>query len=242
MDTMQLIPEETQALRRCVRELAALSTLSAAWGHSDVQEIAEGLCRVLCRCLPAPFAYVQVRGPRGTAILEVAGTARGPTPADQTQQIAKTLEPVLRSHSPDQPLVIANPFGSGALHLAITSLGYEGECGVLVAGSPQPDFPSQTDRLLLGVGANQAAIVLQQKQSEEQVRRRERELSDFFDNATVGLHWVGPDGIILRANRAELDMLGYAADEYIGQPIATFHVDKDVIEDILRRLRAGERV
>ena len=40
---------------------------------------------------------------------------------------------------------------------------------------------------------------------------RERELTDFFENAGIGLHWVGPDGTILRANQAELDMLGYPA-------------------------------
>ena len=37
------------------------------------------------------------------------------------------------------------------------------------------------------------------------LHRDERELADFFENAPVGLHWVGPDGIILRVNRAELE-------------------------------------
>src|SRR3954452_25451038 len=46
-------------------------------------------------------------------------------------------------------------------------------------------------------------------------RSSEEELRDFFENATVALHWVGPDGTILWANRAELDLLGYSADEYI---------------------------
>jgi PAS domain S-box-containing protein len=106
----------------------------------------------------------------------------------------------------------------------------------------QPDFPAATDRLMLGVAANQAAIVLQQQRSEARIRRSEQELADFFDNATVGLHSAGPDGTILRVNRAELTMLGYSADEYIGHRIAEFHVDGRVIESILRRLRAGENV
>jgi hypothetical protein len=41
-------------------------------------------------------------------------------------------------------------------------------------------------------------------------------------------------------NQTELDLLGYAADEYIGHNIAEFHVDPAVIEDILRRLTNGE--
>jgi hypothetical protein len=38
----------------------------------------------------------------------------------------------------------------------------------------------------------------------EELRRRERELADFIENASVGLHWVGADGTILWANQAEL--------------------------------------
>ena len=80
------------------------------------------------------------------------------------------------------------------------------------------------------------------KQAEAAARRSEQELSDFFENASVGLHSVDANGVILRANRAELEMLGYAADEYLRHSIAEFHVDPGVVEDILRRLAAGEIV
>ncbi len=65
-------------------------------------------------------------------------------------------------------------------------------------------------------------------------------LADFFENAAIPLHWVGPDGTILRANRAELEMLGYERHEYVGRNIAEFHADPAVLGDILRRLAAGE--
>jgi PAS domain S-box-containing protein len=81
---------------------------------------------------------------------------------------------------------------------------------------------------------------IERKEAELQVRRSEQELSDFFENATIGLHWVGPDGVILRVNKAELDLLGYAQHEYVGQPIAKFHADQEVIDDILSRLHARE--
>jgi PAS domain S-box-containing protein len=84
--------------------------------------------------------------------------------------------------------------------------------------------------------------ITERKQTEQQLHHSEQELADFFENATVGLHWVGPDGIILRANRAELNLLGYAADEYVGHHIAEFHADQDAIGDILRRLTAGEEL
>jgi PAS domain S-box-containing protein len=74
----------------------------------------------------------------------------------------------------------------------------------------------------------------------EELRRRERELADFIENASVGLHWAGADGTILWANQAELDLLGYAREEYIGSKITGFHADRDVIGDILRRLMNRE--
>jgi PAS domain S-box-containing protein len=84
--------------------------------------------------------------------------------------------------------------------------------------------------------------VTDQRRAEKELRASERELAEFFENATVGLHWVGPDGIILRANKAELDMLGYSREEYVGRPVADFHADDDVICEILRRLKAGEKL
>src|SRR4051812_26178239 len=65
------------------------------------------------------------------------------------------------------------------------------------------------------------------------------DFEDFFENGAIALHLVGPDGCILRANRAELELLGYSAEEYIGQHIARFHADQHVIENILARLSRG---
>jgi PAS domain S-box-containing protein len=68
------------------------------------------------------------------------------------------------------------------------------------------------------------------------------DIADFFENGSVALHLVGPDGAILHANRAELDLLGYSAEEYIGKHIAEFHSDPNVIQDILARLSRGEKL
>lgn len=82
--------------------------------------------------------------------------------------------------------------------------------------------------------------VTERKRGEEALRRSEAELTDFFENAAIGLHWVGDDGTVLRVNQAELDLLGYSREEYVGHHIADFHVDQAAIEDILSRLQAGE--
>ena len=80
------------------------------------------------------------------------------------------------------------------------------------------------------------------REAEVAIHLREQQLSDFFENAPVGLHWIGPDGVVVWANHAELEMLGYAHDEYVGHHVAEFHVDRDIVEDILGRLAAGETI
>ncbi len=86
------------------------------------------------------------------------------------------------------------------------------------------------------------AEVAESRRLQAELRRSERELRDFVENATEGLHWGGPDGRIIWANQAELELLGYTADEYIGRSITEFHADQDVITNILNRLRAGEEL
>jgi PAS domain S-box-containing protein len=88
----------------------------------------------------------------------------------------------------------------------------------------------------------QKRIEQELRQAKEVAEQRQRELSDFIENATVGIHWVGADGIVLWANQCELELLGYTKDEYIGHHIAEFHVDQPVIQDMLARLTRGEKL
>ena len=78
------------------------------------------------------------------------------------------------------------------------------------------------------------------KRAGESLSEREEEVTDFLENGIMPMHSVGADGTILWANRAELDLLGYPAEEYIGRSVRSFHVDAPVIDDILCRLAANQ--
>jgi PAS domain S-box-containing protein len=78
------------------------------------------------------------------------------------------------------------------------------------------------------------------RESEAEVGRNAARLNAFLETAPIALHRIGSDGTVLWANRAELTMLGYTPEEYIGHLIAEFHIDADAIADILARLRRGE--
>ena len=78
---------------------------------------------------------------------------------------------------------------------------------------------------------------------DEALARLERqvlELTDFIENAVIGLHKVDANGIITWANRAELDMLGYTPEEYIGRPAGDFLVPPEQAASLLVRVKAGE--
>lgn len=77
---------------------------------------------------------------------------------------------------------------------------------------------------------------------EQALARKEHELNDLFETAAVALNWVGSNGIILWANKAELDMVGYPSAEYVGHHILEFHADRDLLAAFVARLERHESV
>lgn len=71
---------------------------------------------------------------------------------------------------------------------------------------------------------------------------REAELAEFVSSAPVGIHSTDADGRILLANDAELDLLGYAREEYVGRRVEEFHCDPATARDLVERLRNGEAI
>lgn len=82
--------------------------------------------------------------------------------------------------------------------------------------------------------------IAERKRVEEELRRKNQELTAFVENASIGLHWVREDGTIKWANKAEYESLGYTKEEYFDRSIRDVHVDEPVIGDILKRLTCGE--
>ncbi|HVS77221.1 MAG TPA: PAS domain S-box protein, partial [Steroidobacteraceae bacterium] len=75
---------------------------------------------------------------------------------------------------------------------------------------------------------------------ERSLAERDRELSDFLENALEGLLKVGPDGAVFWINGAGLELLGCDKAQCIGRSIENFHLDPLDGRESLRRLLAGE--
>jgi PAS domain S-box-containing protein len=86
------------------------------------------------------------------------------------------------------------------------------------------------------------AKMIEQQSCDIALEVSQQGISDFMGNALIGMHWVDREGIITWANKAELEMLGYEQQEYLGQPLVNFHIDKENIKDILQRLLNNEPI
>lgn len=81
-----------------------------------------------------------------------------------------------------------------------------------------------------------ADTILELPQSEQNLRFEL--LNDFFENAPVGVHFVGLNGLILKSNIEEKRLLGYdkTPEQYDGIHVSKIHWDKKKIELLLTRL------
>ena len=171
MDPSENAAEENRRLRRTMRDLVALSTLPAVWIGLGPEGIARSLADVLLHTLSLDLIYVRLAGLTGEGVVEVVRCKHGPDAA-HVEAVRAALAPLLSADRTEPPATIPAPSGDGMLHVAVTRFGVGDDHGVLVAGSRNADFPTERDRLLLGVGANQTAIVVQRRRAEEQVQEQ----------------------------------------------------------------------
>ncbi|HUR44833.1 MAG TPA: PAS domain-containing protein [Candidatus Saccharimonadales bacterium] len=235
---MELLDDISEA-NRCIRELAALSLLPSIWSGGQTEQIRDNLADALQSSLQAEVVCVRERCKPGEAearIIRLKGFKRSAELLDILEQAFRSALS-LREDDVTEACLAGRP-----VRFVILMLGVDGEFGMIAVGSTRESFPTAPERILLNVAVNQGIIAFRSARQLSTLKRSESNLRDFFENATMGLHWVNENGIIIWANRKELEMLGYAKEEYVGHSITEFHTDGCVIEDILARLARGETV
>src|ERR1041385_4402029 len=151
-------------LRRCVRDLVALSSLPALWIKADPGQIAESVGLLAVSILDADFACVFLRDPQ----------TEGVHCHHRSNEGVIDLARIRERYRPNSMFEIEDG-DRGRLRAMCVPIGREAGSG-LVALSRRPDFPTDTEQTLLRVAANQAAIAIQRSNSEAQVRAQARVL------------------------------------------------------------------
>jgi hypothetical protein len=166
-------------LLRYLRELAAFTGLPAVWCGSDRRHLGESLADLLVRLLCPDLVYVQIKAPMAADTLEVVRAARVLDVGARAGEISKALAPWLPCDTlTTAALALPRPLGDGLLNAIMTPLGAGGAFGVVMAASGQCNFPTEEDRLVLSIAANQAAVVLQRWRAEEALRASRAGLRD----------------------------------------------------------------
>src|SRR5580704_5501735 len=163
--------EEIKGLERCINDLVSVLALPAMWSGGDPSRIVHTLLDALLGMLQVDLVYVRLKDPGGQAPIEMVRCPPSQEQMLQPHEIGEALKQWLGADAQAWPLLIRNPIGPGDLSIVPLQLGLQGELGVIVAGSQRADFPRQTERLLLSIAANQAAIGLREARLLSEQRR-----------------------------------------------------------------------
>lgn len=242
---MSLPPDEADRLRRTLRDLVALSVLPAAWQSYDPDRLADSAAEMAVSVLSVDLGYLRL-GPTAGASSEAVRRPGGPASPAEARKVCEALLPWLQ-HSFSPRGTIADPLGQGVLHLAAARFGSGPDEGVLVAGSRRADFPSEAERLLLSVAANQVAIATYRIRADHErstLIERSQLLAAVVESTQDAVVSKTLEGVITSWNRAAERLFGYSAAEALGRPvIMLIPADRRHEEDlILGQIRHGGTV
>src|SRR5438105_10080418 len=174
---MEHAANEVKRLKACINNLISVQALPAIWSGGQPSQIVSALLDMLPTMLDLDFAYARLKNSAGGPPLEMVRPGQDRNLTNAPQMIGCALDSWLSDFPRTSRLLVPNPMGDGDISIVLLRLGIQGELGEFVAGSTRADFPTQTERLLLNVAANQAAIGLQ----EARLLREQKRLAEELD-------------------------------------------------------------
>jgi PAS domain S-box-containing protein len=206
--------EEVTRLQRCLNDLLSVLAFPAMWTGRSPQQIVISFLDGLLSMLRLDVAYVRRLDGEG-AQSECLRIARDAGPElSQAGELFATLDDEL-SKWPQHITVGAS---STVLSIETLRLGLHIGGGMVVAGSQRPDFPLQTEKLLLNVAANQLQLALQEARTRLEQKRvvDETRLRQVIDTIP-SIAWCNlPEGPNEFLNRAWYDYTGRTPEESQG--------------------------
>ncbi len=219
---MEQTADEIRHLHGWINDLLSALALPAMWSDHESAQLVTTLLDGLVGMLRLDFAYALLKDPVGEAPIELVRLAQSRHLTTRPQEIGQVLSPWLGDDPQKRPLLVPNPLGDGDVSIVPLRLGLRGEIGVIVAGSQRADFPGETERLLLGVAANQAAIALQEarllseqkrvaKELDQRVAQRTRDLASANEDLKTELSQRKRVESLLSAEKRALEMIAHGA-------------------------------
>jgi PAS domain S-box-containing protein len=267
--TVQDITERKLAEERIARLNRALSILAGV-DHAivhirDQQKLLDEICRVAVEKGGFKLAWVGMTAEDGSVRPEAKAGGIGYLEGIRivTQDLPEGRGPVGTAIRENRPVIIADidtercmslwrerAHRFGLYWVAAFPICLAGRVvGAFQLYAPRAGFFDQEEiRLLTQVSDDVSyaltalSAIAEGRLAEQQLRKSEQELADFFTESPLGLLLVDPCGRILRVNRAELRLLDFAEHEVCGKTVEEFLVEPEIAADTLTRLASKETV
>jgi PAS domain S-box-containing protein len=168
--------DEIKNLKACINDLISVLALPAIWTGGEPSQIITTLLDVLLGMLRLSFAYARISTSIGAVPIATVRLSHAANLTVQPEAIDELLRRCLSGEPARSPQKLRSPVDGGEISVALLPLGLAQQVGVLVAASERVDFPTPSEKLLLQVAANQAAIGLEESRLMTEQRRVAEEL------------------------------------------------------------------
>jgi PAS domain S-box-containing protein len=167
---------EVKRLQRCMNDLVSVLALPAVWSDCEPRRVVDTLLDALLVMLDLDLLYARVRSDSSEIPIDSLRTSKRNLTEQSHEEVMRALKLWFGQGSHKWPEQALRDIGQQEISVFPIKLGLNDELGFIVAGSLRAGFPEQTERLVLSVAANQAAIGLQQAQRLNEQKERASEL------------------------------------------------------------------
>ena len=198
---------DLDALRRSLRDVVALTMLPTVWAAYEPRQICVDLVDVITRMIDVEGVYLIAPSDECGEILRLKREGDRETErwlrAAATKAASGNVQTAAGSGQPD-------------LRLLTFALSYHAtDCFVVAAR--RPDFPSEIERLILRVAANQASTWLDSKRAETAAAAESAFRRAIENSMRAGVAVVDVSGRQTYVNRAFAAMVGWTEAELVGR-------------------------
>ena len=174
--------DDIGVLKRCFRDVVALSTLPAMWAGADPRRVAESLASSLFTTLDPTLVYVGISPGVGNPPIAVAQTGRYVVDPSIAAALGSDIDAWARAHEPHEPMQVPACARHGALNVFTRAVGHEADLGVIGVGyAISREFPA-LHHLVLSIAATQAVTAIQNARLLSSLRKSEQDLRNAFDS------------------------------------------------------------
>jgi formate hydrogenlyase transcriptional activator len=237
-------------------DLGILRAIVEGTAGSTGEQFFEDLVRHLTSAIGVPFAAISEFAGVNTRVRTLAFWAHGQIQENFEYDLPGTpCEDVMRGRLCHHPAGVQDRFprAKPLVQLGVESylgtplLDREGNVLGLLAIFDARPMPAQSRHLdLLRIFAARVAAVLERLRAEKRLGASERRYRDLYEEAPVGYLSVAVDGRILSANQQAAQLVGFAATELEGRPVADLVGDtpagKTRYAESFQRFLAGEEL